>query len=90
MHLYGKAAIAETVIAAYQTEVEAENYRIYTSDILRYAAQAIGTFCGQSPELPRYYDILHPQPEERRSTEDIVQSIREKLGKRELSEGPVE
>ena len=69
------------MVAAYREEMQNEGYRIYVTDMLMYSARLIAGIGGAKPDLPRYYDILHPAPVERRTPDEVVQSIKTKLSK---------
>lgn len=50
-------------------------YRIYTSEMLRILAKTWGC------DAKSYVDILHPPPEETRTSEEVISTIKGKLAK---------
>lgn len=53
-----------------------EAYRVYVTDSLKYG--------GENKFLvSRFYDIIHPKPEDHRTAEEIIGSIFKKLGEGE-------
>lgn len=48
-------------------------YRIYTAETLRALANSWGY------EIRSYVDILHPPPEETRTSEEVISGIKERL-----------
>lgn len=52
----------------------------YVTDALMYITQNTANMAGGKAISKRYYEILNPEPEETRTAEDIINSIKEKLG----------
>lgn len=50
-------------------------YRIYTSEMLRTLAKTWGC------DAKSYVDILHPPPEETRTSDEVISSMKERLTK---------
>jgi hypothetical protein len=50
-----------------------ETYRIYSSEMLRYIAKAWGY------DAKSYIDILHPPPEETRTSEEVISGMKNLL-----------
>ena len=60
------------VSAKAQQAAETEAYRVYISDALYFSAN------GKS-HIKRFYDYMHPAPEETRSAEEIIDNVRSKI-----------
>ena len=73
--MFGSGYIAQCVMATVEEIRREESYRIYETDALC----GIGRALGLSFEK-RYYDILHPQPEDNRSGGEIAAERLERFG----------
>ena len=51
-----------------------ETYQIYTADSLRFILQRLGA------EIPRCSELLHPQPEDSRTPEEIAMERAANMG----------
>lgn len=60
----------------YQQDVA---YRIFTTDSLYILNNNITQLCGGSVISGRFYDLTHPQPEETRTSEEIIEGLKNKL-----------
>lgn len=52
----------------------------YVTDALMYITQNTANMAGGKSIAKRYYELLNPDPEETRTAQDIIDSIRSKLG----------
>lgn len=71
----GGGYLAECIIAAANTLRKEETYRVYETDCLYGIAKALGVGISR-----RYYDVLHPQPEDDRTSEEIMNERLERFG----------
>jgi hypothetical protein len=62
-----------------ERDAKAEAYRVYMTDTVKYIAEATAFLCGGRYTQKRYYDFIHPKPEETRTSEEIVDHFKEKL-----------
>lgn len=62
-------------MSAMLSRIREENYRVYVTDCL----YSIGAAWNNPPRL-RYYDILHPTPEDKRTGEEIAVERLERFG----------
>lgn len=67
-------------LARFKSDVEDEAYRVYTTDALRTISESTAHFGGSGYITARYYDLVHPQPEDNRSGEEIASDILERAG----------
>lgn len=61
-----------------------ELYRVYVTDTLKNIAENTANVSAANGvsgkySTKRYYDVLHPAPEDNRSAEEIITSIKDKL-----------
>ena len=61
-----------------------ELYRVYVTDTLKNIAENTAAVCAQNGAngkyiTKRYYELLHPAPEDNRSADEIITSIKNKL-----------
>ena len=56
-------------------------YRVYVTDALKVIAENTAKFSGGGYLKTRYYDVINPRPEETRTPEEIVSSIKAKLAR---------
>lgn len=76
----GPDILTDAILAALEDRRRAEDYEVYVTDLLRAMAQGWGA------SVPRrFWDILHPQPEDSRTAEEIAADIMDRMG---LSFGP--
>lgn len=66
-------------IAFFKKRSKNELYQVYTADALFYINEIIATRFGGKMMSKRYYDLLHKKPEDTRTAQEIVDSIRSKL-----------
>lgn len=64
------------VIARYHEIQRDEAYRIYISDVLKAMAEGIGGVTVNH----RFYDVLHPKKEDKRTANEIVEDIISRAG----------
>jgi hypothetical protein len=60
-------------------EREFQAYQIYVTDSLRQITENTAKYGGGGYIKARYYDILHPKPEETRTAEEIVEHVTKRL-----------
>lgn len=80
LDVLGRGYVADCCIAAYNERLKRENFEIYLTDA---AAALVNLFAEGSP-MKRYYDIIHPKPEEKRTGAEIVQDIIARHGLKEV------
>jgi hypothetical protein len=67
------------VKARINDEVEQKAYRIYVSDALKYVTENTSRSHGGTTLSRRYIDIIDKTPEDERTADEIISSIRKKL-----------
>lgn len=67
------------VKAKAKKEAEEKAYRIYMSDGIKMISENTAKFAGGTMPKNRFYDLLKCAPEETRSGDEIISSIRKKL-----------
>ena len=65
-------------MARFRQQKREEQYQIYLTEALRSLNDGIGKY-----ELLRYYDIIKPKKEDKRTAEQVVNHISEKLARME-------
>ena len=66
-------------IARYQSQQRELAYRIYVTDCLRIQLECVAQMGGQKLEINRFADAYYPKPVDNRTTDDIIEGIRNKL-----------
>ena len=79
LDLLGKSYVVDHCIAFFKKRSENELYQVYTADALFYINEIIATRFSGKMLSKRYYDLLHKKPEDTRTAQEIVDSIRSKL-----------
>lgn len=74
----GRAYLAALPAIIHQQMQEAA-YRVYVTDALKLIAENTAKFSGGGYLKTRYYDVINPRPEETRTPEEIISSIKAKL-----------
>lgn len=72
------------VLARFEQEQREEAYRIYISDGLRFISENTthSAFeCGGKYLNLRYYDLIYPAKQDTRTAEDIIDHIKQGLGR---------
>lgn len=69
------------VMARYESEQRELAYRIYVTDALKQITENTAKFGGGGYIRARFADIIHPAPEETRTSAEIIENIRDKLNK---------
>lgn len=69
----------EHCVSAFSRKRKSEIYRMYVTDALKVIAENTAKFAGGSVMSKRYEDIINPPPEETRTADEIVESIRNTL-----------
>lgn len=67
------------VMARYGEHQRELAYRIYVTDALRIIAGNTARFGGGTQINERYWDKIHPAPEDNRTGEEVIAHIRGKL-----------
>lgn len=80
LDLFGKGYVVEHCIAFLQRQRKQEELMFYVTDALMYITQNTANMAGGKSIAKRYYELLNPEPEETRTAQDIIDSIRSKLG----------
>lgn len=75
--------LTDAIYAAAASRQRDDSYKIYTTDLLRCIAQAMGCTVER-----RYYDILHPAPVDDRDAEEIGSDFMRRHGLRSAGDGP--
>lgn len=73
--LLGIPYLTGCLAAALDARLKEEAYRVYVTDCLYYVAEAWGTRM-----KCRYYEILHPQPEDKRTGKEIALDRLDRFG----------
>lgn len=71
MDLLGIGYAVDHCIADHNARVERQNWEIYISD----AAAALVNLRSKEGGFPRFWDIMHPKPEDSRTGEEIAEDI---------------
>lgn len=75
LDLFGIGYIVDCIYNAIAERVAEENYRAYETDCLMAICRTLGV------KIPkRYYEILHPAPEENRSGSELAAERLERFG----------
>ena len=80
LELFGKGYVVDYCIAFFQKERKIEEALYYISDALMYISQNTANAAGGKAMGMRLYEVLNPKPVESRTAQDIIDSIRSKLG----------
>ena len=64
--------MTDCCIAALNRKRARENYEVYMTDV---AYVIIKSLQGNNVNIPRYYDLIHPQPVDNRTGKDIAEDI---------------
>lgn len=67
-------------MARLEKQAKANAFRIYVTDALQVIAENTAKINGGKTLKKRYYDLLHPQPVDNRSGEEIALDVIKKLG----------
>lgn len=57
-------------------DVEDKIYKLYMSDFLMHLTNAV---IRPAEKPPRYWDIIHPKPEETRTADEVIEHMKNKL-----------
>ena len=80
LDLFGKGYVVEHCIAFLQRQKKHDELMYYVTDALMCITQNTANMAGGKALQKRFHEILNPEPEETRTAEDIINSIKEKLG----------
>lgn len=75
MDLLGPGYLADSIAASARARAEVEAYCVYETDCLYSIGSALGVKFRR-----RYYDLLHPEPEDDRTGMEIAQERLARLG----------
>lgn len=75
LDLLGPGYIADSLQSAVEARARDEGWRCYAGDLLRLIALSLGC-----TNISRYYDIIHPAPEDDRTAEEIAAEVVQRLG----------
>lgn len=67
------------VVAKAEQQAEDKAYRIYVTDGLKMIAENTQRFAGGSRFERRFWDVIKKVPEETRTSDEIIQGIRDKI-----------
>lgn len=81
MELFGRSYVIDHCVAEIKKENELEVYRVYITDCLRLIAKNVAPIAHGEYIGKRYAEIIHPKPEETRTAEEIIDSIKQKLAR---------
>lgn len=79
LDLLGKSYVVDHCIAFFKKRAETKLLHVYTTDALYYINEILATRYGGKTMLKRFYNLIHKKPEETRTAQEIVDSIRSKL-----------
>lgn len=71
--------------ALLRRQMQQKVYQSYTADCLKFIAENTTRYAGGSYPKTRYAEIVDPAPEESRTEEEIISSIRERISKISLA-----
>ena len=75
LDLMGPVYIADALHAAADRRARRECFESYSADLLRLLATAWG-----AENVTRYYDLIHPKPEDDRTAEEIAEDFMRRKG----------
>ncbi len=67
------------VVARHNDLMRDMTYRVFISDELHILNGNISRYIGGNELNQRYYDVLFPEPEETRTSEEIIEGLKSKL-----------
>lgn len=79
--MFGKSYVVDHCIAFLKDEQEKDRLIYYITDVLMYISENTANANGGKIISKRFYDLKNGEPEETRTPEEIINSIRNKLGK---------
>lgn len=62
-----------------QRDEESKAYRVYVTDALRVIGKNTALICHGEYIGKRYTEFIHPKPEDKRTSEEIIAHIKKKL-----------
>lgn len=74
--MIGSGYVVECCISALNRKTELRNFQTYITD----AAYLIMRALGYKGDIPRYYELMHPQPKDERTAEQIAEDVLAKHG----------
>jgi hypothetical protein len=77
----GRRYVIEHCTSALQKENEEIIYRTYITDTLQTISKNVDPIGRQGYIEKRYWDVIHPKPEDTRTGGEIIEHFKDKLGK---------
>lgn len=81
LELFGKSYVVDHCIAFFREESEKDRLIYYVTDALMYISENTANQHGGKAISKRFYDLKNGEPEETRTPDEIINSIKNKLGK---------
>ena len=81
MKIFGWGYVKDTCISLFQKEQEEKAVKIYYGECLRIMTENVAKIGGGSYVEAKLQDILYPKPVEKRSAEDIISGMKDKMNK---------
>lgn len=81
LELFGKSYVVDHCIAFFREESEKDRLIYYITDALMYITENTANQHGGKAISKRFYDLKNGEPEETRTPDEIINSIKNKLGK---------
>lgn len=81
LELFGKSYVVDHCIAFFREESEKDRLTYYIADALMYITENTANQRGGKAISKRFYDLKNGEPEETRTPDEIINSIKNKLGK---------
>lgn len=81
LELFGKSYVVDHCIAFFREESEKDRLIYYITDALMYISENTANQHGGKAISKRFYDLKNGEPEETRTPDEIINSIKNKLGK---------
>lgn len=79
--MFGWGYVKDFCISLFKKEQEEKAIKIYYGECLRSISMNTAKFVGGSYIETRLNDILNPKPVDNRTSEDIIDTIKEKINK---------
>ena len=79
--MFGKSYVVDHCIAFFKNEQERDRLIYYITDALMYINENTAKANGGKVISKKFYDLKNDEPEETRTPDEIINSIKNKLGK---------
>lgn len=77
----GARALLSALPVLLKKQDQEKAYRVYVTDALKTITENTAKYAGGSYMKSRYYDFIHPKPEETRTPEEIIGNMKEKIAR---------